>query len=88
MNRIFRPGQLVQVNPDYVSPDTTLELLSEPGLSIKRKITGRLRNFDVGIIITVEATLSAHVYVVGTEGAGWTPSGVLKILQGSLGSLS
>jgi hypothetical protein len=83
MSGIFRPGQLV-TSVDWC--DDPLELYAESrdvgNMSAGTvRIIGRLFPHDVALVICVARADRSAVYLLGSHGNGWVPSGLLTIVR-------
>lgn len=85
MAGIFKPGQLVQIDPSMLSEGFNLELFNVPGgvprlVGEKVNRIGTLKVGDVALVIARERTKAGDIYLLGPNGGGWAPAAFLKIL--------
>lgn len=85
MAGLFKPGQLVTIDPMLMSSDNVLRLYNVPGgvmrvLAEDVRAIGFMKLGDVALVIARERTRAGEVYVVGPRGGGWAPGAFLKIL--------
>ncbi len=82
MSDRFKPGQLV-TPMDWC--DEPLELYAEPraayGGPVNIRVIGKLYPHDVALVVYVDSRLT--LYLVGSHGNGWTPSGFIQVVQGT-----
>lgn len=86
MAGVFKPGQLVKLDPMLVSDDSVLPLYNVPGGVVRSfgenvHVIGQLKATDVALVVARERTKAGEVYVLGPSGGGWAPAAFLKIVE-------
>ena len=86
MGGIFKPGQLVEVDPAMLEHGERLHLYNVPGGIVRVakeqvRAVGWLVTGDIALLVARERTRAGEVYVLGPNGGGWAPGAFLRILQ-------
>jgi len=74
---IFAPGQLVKL-VHWHAADCELNNIPGQVTNSQVRVIGRLRHKDIAIIVALERADGRNLYVLGPDGGGWIPGGVIQ----------